>query len=209
MSQKSWIKFSSCCFLVAVDVARTTRHELKQPADYRVGLGVSGHILLGEYRGDRRLCVYEVSAGRFTERWSGDCPSDISSSCYKAVTSSGQAVLQEDTDSDTVMLGSQGQVVTRRRTEGELLCCLPPDRRVYRQRDEEEEERYRLVIVEGETNHPLQRRGGWGVDLSVCAAENRIAVVDWREKTLTVFTDYVGKSHHDTPSRKHKIFLQK
>ena len=127
------------------------------------------------------------------ENWSRDLPQHITANCFKAVTAVGDVLLQEDTDARTVLVNRHGVLDTWQQ-EGRLIGCLYPRRVVYQRWREETE---LLVREEDGSVTAADHTWRWDGWLAVCGAEEKIAVTEFEDRTLSIFSTQ-GNSQNTT-----------
>ena len=156
--------------------------------------GADGCIVLGEEKADR-LHVYTLHEnGEYMENWTRDLPQHITADCWKTVTAGGDVLLQEKTDARTVLVNRHGVLDTWQQ-EGELIGCLYPRRVVYQRRSKEKSE----LLVREEDGSVTAADHTWRQDglLSVCGAEEKMAVTESLDRTLSIFSTQ-GNSQNTT-----------
>ena len=182
-------------FAVRVETSSTLSLDFKGSWPAGAG-GEDPCIVLGEQGDSRMLHVYKLHEdGHHVEAWSRHLPQHVSARCRKAVTAAGDVLLQEDEDS-TTWLVNRDDVLDSWQQEGLLIGCLSPRRAVY-QRLRRKERDWQLLIRE-EDGSVLAAEQTWRHwHLSVCGDQDKIAVTDYSDRTLSILSTQ-GNSHKHT-----------
>ena len=148
-----------------------------------------GDVIMAEKEEPHDLHLITMSHGDMAEKWCRHLPGDINPLCRKAVTGSGDVLLQNSLSSpDTVTLRADGSITTSRQ-EGSLITTCLHDLPVYAL--EKEDDDWEIVVMdhreERRLRPPPAHRWGNGIVLSVCGSGERVAVTDSLSRTLSIF----------------------
>jgi hypothetical protein len=191
----------SFVFYVLVQVVELAQTTTPFWAYLRIGLS-DRYVVMGRVKDEAGrevgdLVMWSRCETGWNDEWTRPCPDGIEFSCRKAITETGDVLLQQYSSGPTVKLSHHGQEQWQQ--NGYLIDCLSGGRVVYAV--EKEEDDWEVVIteegVEMMTLRPSQDTWGeWY--LSVCeAAAGDILVSESNTKTLASFTrEGVGKSCH-------------
>ena len=173
------------------------RHNVPFPTDHLPAFSSTGSILLAD-KSKQNLYLYELREGKYCQVWMKTMPPGMRDGSYKAARSTGEILMQRDTDADTVEFSRDLQRRETYQREGRLVGCTDDGHVLYR-RGTWYERDWWIEVWDGQglvmtLRHPAaqgrvsQRRDGGEDDLSTCTVGDNIVVVEHCSDSLDIYT---------------------
>ena len=194
---------------VPKSVQAVTHHTLPFTADWRVGLGYTGELILGAYDSSRILHKMQHNGKTYIETWKKELRDGMKYNCYKEVSSDAYIFLQNNMNEKTVCCDKSLTKKSELHVQGILIDSTSEE--VFYAQGTWGEKNWEIIVhktvmrgisTSGVLATVLQKLKlgehrtlkppsphEWGGDLSVCRMKHGYVVVERNTRSMDIFDE--------------------